>query len=408
MPKKLLLADDSITIQKVIGITFANEDYELTVVDNGADALEKARQIRPDLILADVVMPEKGGFEVCREIKSDPALSGIPVILLAGTFEPFDEDRLKQVGADDYIIKPFESQELIDKVKRQLEKAPEEKPEEAAAATAVPEAAEPSTPEEAAEEEVLELAEEDILELTEEEEAPAAAEGTLSTEEAEEELWSMEEFEEAGEEAGERVPEEAISDDELWSGIEFGEEEGLEAEEETETHEEKVGQPYLDEELAAFGFEEEEVTEAATEAAEESIEREAEIEELTESAEEEVAEAFPAGSALPVGEELFDLEEGAEILEEELAAEESSPAPEVEAKEAPSMEEEARADVGASPVTEERVEAGIASIPEERMEEIVAEAAREVVEKIAWEVIPELAETLIKEEIRRLKEQKDD
>ena len=81
MSKKLILADDSITIQKVIGITFANEDYELTVVDNGADALIKAREIKPDLILADVVMPEKDGYQLCQEVKGDPELAGTPVIL---------------------------------------------------------------------------------------------------------------------------------------------------------------------------------------------------------------------------------------------------------------------------------------------------------------------------------------
>lgn len=116
MSKKLLLADDSITIQKVIGITFANEEYALSVVDNGATALEKARAERPDLILADVFMPGKNGYELCAALKSDPALRSIPVLLLAGTFEPFDEAKARQAGADGWIAKPFESQALIDRV----------------------------------------------------------------------------------------------------------------------------------------------------------------------------------------------------------------------------------------------------------------------------------------------------
>lgn len=117
MPKQILLADDSITIQKVIALTFAGEDYKITAVSNGADAVTKAREIRPDIILADVVMPQKNGYEVTTEIKNDPDLRSIPVLLLAGTFEPFDEEEAKKVGADGFIIKPFESQALISKVK---------------------------------------------------------------------------------------------------------------------------------------------------------------------------------------------------------------------------------------------------------------------------------------------------
>lgn len=117
MPKQILLADDSITIQKVIALTFAGEDYKITSVDNGADAITKAREIRPDIILADVVMPQKNGYEVCETIKNDPTMKGTPVLLLAGTFEPFDEDQAKKSGADGHIIKPFESQSLIRKVK---------------------------------------------------------------------------------------------------------------------------------------------------------------------------------------------------------------------------------------------------------------------------------------------------
>ena len=120
MSKKLLLADDSITIQKVIGITFANEDYELIVVDNGDAALEKARSEIPDLILADVFMPGKNGYELCAAVRQDPTLRGVPVLLLTGTFEPFDENKARAAGADSWIAKPFESQALIDRVEELL------------------------------------------------------------------------------------------------------------------------------------------------------------------------------------------------------------------------------------------------------------------------------------------------
>ena len=122
MSKKILLADDSITIHKVISITFGDEDFDLEIVSDGDSAVAKAREIVPDLVMADVSMPGKSGYEVCETIKSDPQLSHIPVLILAGTFEPINDEELKRVGADDFIVKPFESQELIDKVRNLLER----------------------------------------------------------------------------------------------------------------------------------------------------------------------------------------------------------------------------------------------------------------------------------------------
>ncbi|MBW2243739.1 MAG: response regulator [Deltaproteobacteria bacterium] len=124
MPKTLLLADDSVTIQKVVGISFANEDVDLVTVDNGDDAVARARELQPDLILADVVMPGLSGYEVCHAIKSDPVLSRIPVLLLTGTFETFDEAKANEVGADGHITKPFEAQALVDQVNALLANSP--------------------------------------------------------------------------------------------------------------------------------------------------------------------------------------------------------------------------------------------------------------------------------------------
>src|SRR5210317_281174 len=125
MSKKLLLADDSITIQKVIQITFAHEDYDLTITDNGDAALAKAQELKPDLIMSDVYMPGKNGYELTSAIKQDPDLQHIPVLLLAGSFEPFDEDKARSCKADAWIEKPFESQNLIDKVAELLSAAPQ-------------------------------------------------------------------------------------------------------------------------------------------------------------------------------------------------------------------------------------------------------------------------------------------
>jgi CheY-like chemotaxis protein len=116
MSKTLLLADDSVVIQKLVGLSFANEDVEIVTTDNGDDAVLKAREIVPDVVLADVVMPGKSGYEVCEAIKQDPALAHIPVLLLTGTFEAFDEARAAAAGADGQITKPFEAQSLVERV----------------------------------------------------------------------------------------------------------------------------------------------------------------------------------------------------------------------------------------------------------------------------------------------------
>jgi CheY-like chemotaxis protein len=136
MPKTLLLADDSVTIQKVVGISFANEDVALLTVDNGDDAIVRVREARPDIVLADVVMPGMNGYEVCEAIKSDPQLRSTPVLLLTGTFEAFDEERAARAGADGHITKPFEAQSLVDQVNSRLAQA--------AAPTPAPEPSSPS------------------------------------------------------------------------------------------------------------------------------------------------------------------------------------------------------------------------------------------------------------------------
>jgi len=116
MPKKILLADDSITIQKVVELTFSDGDYEVIAVNNGAKAIQKLSEMRPDIILSDIIMPEKNGYEVCEFVKSHPEYRNIPVVLLTGTFEPFDPDRADKAGCDAVVTKPFESQSLIHKV----------------------------------------------------------------------------------------------------------------------------------------------------------------------------------------------------------------------------------------------------------------------------------------------------
>ena len=115
--RKLLLADDSPTIQKVVELTFADEGVTVVSVGSGAEALAKLTEDKPDVVLADVFMPLPNGYEICQHIKQNAELKHIPVMLLVGSFEPFDEAEARRVGADDTLTKPFQSiRRLIDRV----------------------------------------------------------------------------------------------------------------------------------------------------------------------------------------------------------------------------------------------------------------------------------------------------
>ena len=115
--RKLLLADDSITIQKVVDLTFADEGVSVVCVNNGREAIDRLQEFTPDVVLADVFMPEVNGYEVCEYIKQNDELKHIPVMLLVGSFEPFDEEEARRVGANDTLTKPFQSiRRLIEKV----------------------------------------------------------------------------------------------------------------------------------------------------------------------------------------------------------------------------------------------------------------------------------------------------
>ncbi len=121
MPK-LLLADDSVTIQRVIELTFADENVQVIAVGDGQQAIDRVKADRPDIVLADIGMPERDGYEVASFIKSTPEFSHIPVLLLTGAFEPVDEVRSRAVGADGVLVKPFEPQAVISRVRELLDR----------------------------------------------------------------------------------------------------------------------------------------------------------------------------------------------------------------------------------------------------------------------------------------------
>ncbi len=117
MAHKLLLADDSVTIQRVIELTFADEPIEVIAVGDGEQAIARIEADRPDVVLADAGMPEKDGYTVAAYVKSRAHLKHIPVLLLTGAFEPVDEARARAAGCDGVLVKPFEPQVVIARVR---------------------------------------------------------------------------------------------------------------------------------------------------------------------------------------------------------------------------------------------------------------------------------------------------
>lgn len=123
MPHHLLLADDSVTIQRVIKLTFADEDVEVVAVGDGDQAVAALDKAAPDIVLADVAMPGKSGYDVAQYIRHTPRLAHIPVVLLTGAFEPIDEARAAEVGCDGVLAKPFEPEAVVSRVRELLSRA---------------------------------------------------------------------------------------------------------------------------------------------------------------------------------------------------------------------------------------------------------------------------------------------
>lgn len=134
MSTTLLAVDDSVTMRKVLEVTFASEDYRLITADSADSALKKARAERPQLVLVDVTLPDQDGYALCKAIKGENPAVG--VLLLSSKQGPYDAVRGSSAGADDYIDKPFDTQQLIDKV-RKLALAKSSQPAVVAAAPAM-------------------------------------------------------------------------------------------------------------------------------------------------------------------------------------------------------------------------------------------------------------------------------
>ena len=121
---KILVADDNSNIQKMVGLALKDQGIDVVAVGNGEAAVRKISDVRPDLVLADVFMPVRNGYEVCQYVKTDSTLAHIPVILLVGAFDPLDEQEAQRVGADGVLKKPFVPPDpLISMVKSALQRA---------------------------------------------------------------------------------------------------------------------------------------------------------------------------------------------------------------------------------------------------------------------------------------------
>jgi CheY-like chemotaxis protein len=437
MATTVLLADDSITIQKVVGIIFANEDYELVVVDNGNDALAKAREIRPSVMLVDALMPDRSGYEVCAEIRRDPVLKDTPLLLLVGAFEPFEEESARTSGIDDHITKPFESQNLLEKVHALLDLGATR-----ATAPVFPETVTPSRAE---------------APLVEEPGASAAVSANLiepfrnfihlgaDETHAETPVESAPPRETLSSAAVEPGAEsiivlssvdivEAGPDDDPWGAFEedgqvcYGEvfEEGQPGfpdlveevepvslqDEQEEIAEIRIGEPLPADETPVCD-------EFGTPAA-------AEQPALADRTETAAFSGFsPLGSpgAATFSAERIDLGDmPAETVfspEPEAAGAQSRPDDSLDDAKAVMSEPEfgfapdeaylpvAESRVEAEPAPEVAIPAGEAAqitLSEEQLSAVVSRISREVIEKIAWDVVPDLAETIIREEIRKIKE----
>ena len=122
MPKRrVLLADDDPALRRLIGTTLGSQDFDLLQAVDGEEALYIARQQHPELVLLDVNMPKLDGFEVCRNLKSDPATAAMKIVILTARGADADRARAREAGADEYFIKPFSPVQLLNKVYALLE-----------------------------------------------------------------------------------------------------------------------------------------------------------------------------------------------------------------------------------------------------------------------------------------------
>jgi len=123
MAKKILLIEDEEIMVNLLQRKLTQEGYEISVARDGEEGLKLIREAVPDLVLLDIIMPKKGGFEVMEVMQKDKNLKNIPVIIISNSGQPVELDRAKELGAKDWLIKTdFDPQEVLDKVVKQIGK----------------------------------------------------------------------------------------------------------------------------------------------------------------------------------------------------------------------------------------------------------------------------------------------
>ncbi len=115
--RKILIADDNENIREALTYLLEDEGYSLSIAKDGAETLAKVREIHPNILFLDIMMPEINGYEVCRIIKNDPELKKIYVIMLTAKGQVAEQERGRSAGADEYIVKPFSPMEILAKIK---------------------------------------------------------------------------------------------------------------------------------------------------------------------------------------------------------------------------------------------------------------------------------------------------
>ena len=119
--KKILIIEDEEIISNLLAKKLSQVGYEVKTAFNGQEGLEILEQEKPDLVLIDIVMPKKDGFETISEVKGDPTLKDIPIIIISNSGQPVELDKAKEMGVNDWLIKTdFDPQEVIQKVKKQI------------------------------------------------------------------------------------------------------------------------------------------------------------------------------------------------------------------------------------------------------------------------------------------------
>ncbi len=121
MAKKILIIEDEELLCNLLQMKLSEEGYEVSIAKDGVEGMQMIKKMKPDLLLLDIVMPNKNGFEVMEEMQTDEELKDVPVIVISNSGQPVEIDKAKELGAKDWLIKTeFDPQEVIEKVKKQI------------------------------------------------------------------------------------------------------------------------------------------------------------------------------------------------------------------------------------------------------------------------------------------------